>query len=197
MRRRSAGDAPTRAVRVGAARHIRQTAQMSTPEAAAIRSRMRESPRHRGIWRRRGHGSLKFQNTATEGRSIAPTLQDRSRVVPWCRWHSVRAVRCAGPIVSTPLYACARSISCLLMTTSPESMGGGYSRHFYIGLTTQWRGPKCHVAVQAARRGPLFRPCSRHGVDGGPCRSLSVRVARQSDLVVNPGGVVRVVRLKT
>jgi len=101
------------------------------------------------------------------------------------------------PIESTPLYACARSISCLLMTTSPESMGGGYSRHFYIGLTTQWRGPKCHVAVQAARRGPLFRPCSRHGVDGGPCRSLSVRVARQSDLVVNPGGVVRVVRLKT
>ncbi len=74
VRRRSAGDAPTRVVLVGAARHIRQTAQMSTLSGNIAGRSVAKTPEIQGL-------------SAVPMRAVR-AIPSASR-----RWHSVRGVR--------------------------------------------------------------------------------------------------------
>ena len=74
VRRRSAGDVPTRAVLVGAARHIRQTAQMSTLSASIAGRSVAKIPDIQGL-------------------STIPMFTARAILSASRRWSSVHADR--------------------------------------------------------------------------------------------------------
>ena len=140
---------------VGAARDIRQLAEMSTPEGSAGSRRVPKNPQYLGIWHRSRSRQRPVSASGYERGSIGPMLQDRRRVVPLVPL----AQRTRGPLSRThrihaPLRL-ANPILPMLRIAGAMTEGEYRCRAVFVRTRREVHGPARRAAPRTSATQPV------------------------------------------